>query len=533
MDTKNFILNIIEKDIIKNNLTKINTRFAPDPNGYLHIGHVKSILINYLIAKKYNGNFNIRIDDTNPINRNDIYINEIINNIKWLGIKYNGIEKYTSNYFNEIFKFAIILIKKKLAYVDELPISIYKKYKGNYNNLGIDSPYRNRSVKENIDYFLKMKNGFYKENHACLRAKINMKSSNIIIRDPILYRIKYKKHFKTKYNWCIYPTYDFSHCICDFLEEITYSLCTLEFQNNKILYNWILDSLDIKNKPKQYEFSRLNIEYLTLSKRKLNILVEKNIVTGWDDPRMPTISGLKNRGYTSKSIIDFCNSLGITKKNSLVKIKNLEFFIKNDLNFKSIRIMSVINPIKLYIINLKKNFFIKTPLNPNNLKNGYKLINFCNELYVEKNDFINKENFNNLIGKIFKLRYSYILKIIDIEIKKDIINKIYCIYYKNTINNLYLKNNKVNKIIHWVSCKYNFISYYIFYDYIFKNINYLKNKNILDYINNNSIIIKKGFTEKSNYIYSKNIYYQFERIGYFNIKNINNNKIIFNNIINF
>ncbi|UDG80344.1 glutamine--tRNA ligase/YqeY domain fusion protein [Candidatus Annandia pinicola] len=526
----NFIYNIITKDLKKCKHKKIYTRFPPEPNGYLHIGHAKSILLNFNIAKKFNGICNLRLDDTNPSKENKKYVNSIKYDIKWLGFKFYYDIYYTSQYFYLLYKFSIKLIKNGLAYIDELNKHQISKYKGNFNNLGKNSPYRKRSINENLIFFKKMKNGFFNNGKISLRAKINMLSPNILMRDPILYRIKFNKHYKTKYIWCIYPMYDFAHCLSDYIEKITHSLCTLEFQDNKILYDWFLNNLKIFNKPKQYEFSRLNIEYNVISKRKLSILIKKKIITGWDDPRIVTLSGLRNRGYTSNSILNFCNSIGVTRQNSLIKISFLENFIRKELNIKSQRLIAVLNPIKIIIENFNKiKEKILIPNHPQNKNMGKRKYVFSKEIYIDNKDFKEKKTngYRGLtIGNKVKLRYSYIIKAK--KIKKDKngnIIYILCKYYKNR------KKNNVNGIIHWISKLYSIPAIFFLYYNLFKISNPENKKNFIKYINKKSLVINRGFIEK-NIKNINNFSYQFERKGYFCLnKNFKNNNIFYFNRI--
>ncbi len=516
-NTKNFIYKKIIKDINKKKYKKIITRFAPEPNGYLHIGHAKSIHINFEIAKYFNGKCYLRFDDTNPNTIKKKYINKIKKDILWLGYKWNSNTKYTSDYFDIFYKYALKLIKKKLAYIDELSIEKIKKYRGNYNTKGKNSPYRNRSIEENIYIFKKMKKGEYKEGKACLRAKINMNSKNIILRDPILYRIKYKKHLRTKHKWCIYPTYDFSHCISDSIEKITHSLCTLEFQNNKSLYNWILKKINIKHKPNQYEFSRLNIDNNITSKRKIIFLIKNKIVNGWDDPRLMTISGMKNKGYTAKSILNFCKNLGISKQESIISIKLIEKYLRKNLDKNTPRIIGIINPLKIILINIKKKYIIETPYHPNNKKLGTKKNYLYNKIYVDKKDILNlkyNKNKNLYLNNKFKLRYSGIITIKKI-IKDNNFKIKYIICNFNENNNIY---NKKIKIIHWISKISSLKMKFKIYKNLFINkninININKNKNFIKYINKNSISYKNGYIEK-NFLLIKNKIIQLEREGFF------------------
>ncbi len=525
---KNFIYKIINNDLINRKYQKIITRFPPEPNGYLHIGHVKSIYINFKIAKYFKGKCNLRFDDTNPSTEKKKYINSIKKDIKWLGFKWHKKEKYTSNYFHIYYIYAKKLIKNKLAYVDELSTSEIKKYRGTLTKPGIDSPYRNRDVNSNLLLFKKMKKGYFQEGQMCLRAKINMQSKNITLRDPVLYRIKYSKHPKTKKKWCIYPMYDFAHCIADSIEHVTHSICTLEFQNNKCLYNWILKNLNIQHRPKQYEFSKLNITYNISSKRKINQLIKKNIVTGWNDPRLMTLSGMRNKGYTSKSIINFCKSLGVSKQESIIDLNVLEKYLKKDLNIIAPRIMGIINPFKIICTNIKNNYLwnIKVSNHPINQKMGNRLIIFSREIYIEKKDF--KKFFfskkKKLIKNKIRLKYAGLIK--PQKIIKNKNNKILyleCKFYKK---NIYKKIN----IIHWLSTKNLLKTKIKFYYKLFNYPNPNIKKKYLSLINKKSLKIKYGYIEKS-ILKNKHKIFQFERIGYFKINKITHKKHIYLNQI--
>jgi glutaminyl-tRNA synthetase len=536
---KNFIYKIINQDLKNKKYKKIHTRFPPEPNGFLHIGHAKSICLNFEIAKIYHGKCNLRFDDTNPNHENKIYVKAIKKDIKWIGYKWNKKSFYVSQYFKKLYKYAKILIQKKLAYVDQLSKKEIKKYRGTLKKTGKNSPYRNQTVEENLKLFKDMKNGKFKDGDLCLRAKINMSSANIVMRDPVLYRIKNIAHYRTKKQWCIYPTYDFSHCISDSIEKITHSLCSLEFLDNNQLYQWILKNLNIKKHAKQYEFSRLNLEYTILSKRKLKTLIKNKIVEGWDDPRMPTISGLRVRGYTPESIINFCKKIGVSKKNHLIEFSLLEHCIRNHLNNIAYRFMAIINPLKIIITNLpdqhnEKIIVNNHPLYPNM---GTHKIYFNKIIYIDKNDFQEKANkkYRRLTMKQeVRLRYSYIIKVQ--KIKKDSfghIKKIYCTYDKNTLN----KNptdRKIKGVIHWISKKNSISAKFRIFKHIFSIKNPDTNKNYLKYINNKSIKIKNGFIEK-NLIKNTDIkFFQFEREGYFVIdkrETIKNKKITFNKTI--
>ncbi|CAL4322587.1 glutamine--tRNA ligase/YqeY domain fusion protein [Buchnera aphidicola] len=536
---KNFLFKIINNDIKKNKIKKINTRFPPEPNGFLHIGHAKSIYLNFNIAKTYHGKCNLRFDDTNPKDEKKKFVHAIKKDIQWLGYLKNKKIFYASEYFKKMYKYAIKLIKKNLAYVDQLSKKEIKKYRGTLKKKGINSPYRNRSIKKNLTLFKKMKNRKFKSGEMCLRAKINMKSNNIVMRDPVLYRIKNISHYRTKKKWCIYPTYDFSQCLSDAIEKITYSLCSLEFLDNKELYTWILNNLNIKNQPKQYEFSRLNLEYTVLSKRKLKDLVKKKIVEGWNDPRMPTLSGLKRRGYTPQSIRNFCKKIGISKKNHLIELKLLEHCVRKDLNKISHRFMAVINPIKIIITNLCKNYNEEIIVNNHPLysEHGKHKIYFNKTIYIDESDFKEKPTptYKRLtINKEIRLRHAYIIKAI--KIKKNFqgkIEKIFCTYDKNTLNKN-PKNRKVTGVIHWISKKNSIPAKFRLFQPIFTIKNPNNEKKFLKYINKNSIKTKNGFIEKDLLNHKKIKFLQFEREGYFLVdkaETYKNKKITFNKTI--
>lgn len=495
--------------------------------------------MNFGIAKIYNGQCNLRFDDTNPMTENKEFVNSIKQDIEWLGFKINKDNIfYASDYFDQIYNYAIELINKNLAYVDDLTFDQIKEYRGTLTKPGIDSPYRNRTSEENIFLFNKMYTGSLPEGKACLRAKIDMSSKIIVMRDPVLYRIKFSTHYRTGNKWCIYPMYDFAHCISDSIECITHSLCTLEFLDNKKLYNWILDNISINNKPCQYEFSRLNLEYNILSKRKLQQLVNKKFVSGWDDPRMITISGLRKRGYTAESIINFCKKIGVTKQLHTVEFSLLEHCISSDLNKKAIRTMAVLNPIKMIIKNLSIDYkeIIYMPNHPNDITRGYRKVLFSREVYIDRADF--SEDINNTndikslkIGQEIRLRYSYIVKALSIN--KDKYNNITCIYCVCDINTLGKKpkdNRKINGVIHWVSVINALKAEFKIYKSLFTIKNPNDNKNFLKFFNKKSLVIKKGFIEKNLEIY-KNLFYQFEREGYFYIDTYDKNKLVFNRTI--
>ena len=534
----NFISDIINNDLKNKKYSTIKTRFPPEPNGYLHLGHAKSICLNFGLAQNYNGICNLRFDDTNPINEKTEYIESIKYDIQWLGFQLNTNVHYSSEYFDILYNYAIELINKDLAYVDQLNKQEIRQYRGTLTTLGINSPYRNQSIKDNLTLFKKMKNGNFSEGEVCLRAKIDMRSKFMIMRDPVLYRIIFAKHHQTKDKWCIYPTYDFAHCVSDALEGITHSICTLEFQDNRRLYDWILKNINIKHFPQQYEYSRLNLEYNILSKRKLNILVKNKIVQGWDDPRILTLSGLRNRGYTPRSIQKFCKNIGITKQDNLIELSSLESCIRNDLNKYAPRAIGILNPIKILLCNLKKDHkeILHIPNHPANPSMGTRPFLFTNELYIDANDFyeIEKKNFRKLsLGKEIRLRYAYIIKAE--KIKKDTNNNIIEILCTCDLNTLGItpKNKKINGVIHWIATKNIIPAKFYLYNELFTIKNPDTKEDFLNYINPKSLIIKKGFIESHFQTIKNNYHYQFEREGYFYLSKNHkqNNYLNFNRIV--
>jgi len=524
-NSTNFIFNQIDKDLSEGLHKIIQTRFPPEPNGFLHIGHAKSIFLNFGIAKKYDGSCNLRFDDTNPSKEDIEFVNKIKEDINWLGFKWEEPEKYSSNYFDRFFNYAIELIEKGLAYVCFLSPEETKEYRGTLKVSGTDSPYRETSIEENLRLFNQMKNGGFKENHCVLRAKIDMSSSFICMRDPALYRIRFENHHQTGKNWCIYPMYDFAHCISDAIEGITHSICTLEFQDNRRLYDWILENLDDFNKPDrphQYEFSRLNLEYTVMSKRKLSILVKNSHVNGWDDPRMPTISGLRRRGYSPKSLELFSERVGISKVDSMTDIKILEDAIRDDLNDNAPRSMAVIDPIRVIIENYPKDSIesIKAPIHPQNKAMGEREIFFSKEIFIERDDFCEVAPNNKYkrlsIDKEVRLRNAYIIKAITFDTDFDgNITTVYAEYDKETLGKNPSDGRKVKGVIHFVEATQAVPTEFRIYDRLFTKENPGKHDNFEELINPNSLISTYGFCERN--MIGAELYkaYQFERNGYF------------------
>ena len=516
----NFITQIIDEDLASGKHQSVHTRFPPEPNGYLHIGHAKSICLNFGLAKEYQGLCNLRFDDTNPVKEDVEYVDSIKADVEWLGFHWAGEVHYASDYFDALYNYAIELIKKGLAYVDELSPEEMREYRGTLTEPGKNSPYRDRSVEENLVLFEKMKNGEIAEGKASLRAKIDMASPFMVMRDPVLYRIKFASHHQTGDKWCIYPMYDFTHCISDALERITHSLCTLEFQDNRRLYDWVLENISIERPlPHQYEFSRLNLEGTLTSKRKLLKLVNEGIVDGWNDPRMPTISGLRRRGYTPASIREFCRRIGVTKQDNVVEYSALESCIRDDLNQNAPRAMAVIDPVKVVIENFNGEEILTAPNHPNRPELGERQLPFSKEIYIDRADFreeANKQYKRLVLGKEVRLRNAYVIKAERVE--KDAngeITTIFCTYDPETLGKNPTDGRKVKGVIHWVSATHNHPAEFRLYERLFTVPNPGAEENIESVLNPTSLVVKHGFVEQSlgNAIAEKG--YQFEREGYF------------------
>ena len=516
----NFITQIIDEDLASGKHQRVHTRFPPEPNGYLHIGHAKSICLNFGLAKEYNGLCNLRFDDTNPVKEDVEYVDSIKADVEWLGFKWEGEPRYASDYFDALYGYAIELIKKGLAYVDELSPEEMREYRGTLTEPGKNSPYRDRSVEENLALFEKMKNGEFAEGKASLRAKIDMASPFMVMRDPVLYRIKFASHHQTGDKWCIYPMYDFTHCISDALERITHSLCTLEFQDNRRLYDWVLENISIERPlPHQYEFSRLNLEGTLTSKRKLLKLVNDEIVDGWNDPRMPTISGLRRRGYTPASIREFCRRIGVTKQDNVVEYSALESCIRDDLNQNAPRAMAVIDPVRVVIENFEGEEMLTAPNHPNRPELGERQLPFSKEIYIDRADFreeANKQYKRLVLGKEVRLRNAYVIKAERVE--KDAngeITTIFCTYDPETLGKNPADGRKVKGVIHWVSATHNHPAEFRLYERLFTVPNPGAEENIESVLNPTSLVVKHGFVEQSLGNAEAEKGYQFEREGYF------------------
>ncbi|WP_047513016.1 glutamine--tRNA ligase [Vibrio harveyi] len=517
----NFIRQIIDKDLADGKHTSVHTRFPPEPNGYLHIGHAKSICLNFGIAQDYQGQCNLRFDDTNPEKEDIEYVESIKKDVNWLGFEWDGEVCYSSNYFDKLYEYAIELINKGLAYVDELSPEQIREYRGTLTAPGKPSPYRDRPIEENLALFEKMRAGEFEEGKACLRAKIDMGSSFMVMRDPVIYRVRFATHHQTGDKWCIYPMYDFTHCISDALEGITHSICTLEFMDNRRLYDWVLDNITIDCRPHQYEFSRLNLEYTVMSKRKLNQLVTEKLVDGWDDPRMPTVSGLRRRGFTSASIREFCKRIGVTKQENMIEFGSLESCIRDDLNENAPRAMAVLDPVKIVIENFEAGAVetLTVANHPNKPEMGEREVPFTREVWIEREDFreeANKKYKRLVLGKEVRLRGAYVIKAERIE--KDAegnITTIFCTYDAETLGKNPADGRKVKGVIHWVSADKALPAEIRMYDRLFTVPSPAAADDFAATINPESLVVLNGFVEPSLVNAEAETGYQFERMGYF------------------
>ncbi len=522
----NFIKHIIDEDLKSGkNDGRVHTRFPPEPNGYLHIGHAKSICLNFGLAQQYRGKCNLRYDDTDPSKEEIEYVDSIKADVRWLGYDWEDREYYASNYFEQLFEYAVQLIKAGKAYVDSLSAEEIRQYRGTLTEPGKNSPYRERTIEENLDIFERMRAGEYQDGEHVLRAKIDMASPNIIMRDPTLYRIKHETHYRTGKMWCIYPMYDFTHCLSDSIEGITHSICTLEFEINRALYDWVLDQLEVYH-PQQIEFARLNLTFTVLSKRKLIRLVDEGHVSGWDDPRMPTISGVRRRGYTPEAIRNFCDRIGVAKADSMVDMALLEYCIREDLNKQAPRVMGVLRPLKVVIQNYPADQVeeLEAINNPEDETMGTRKVPFSRELYIERDDFMEdppKKFFRLAPGREVRLRYAYFIKCE--EVVKDPgtgdIVELRCSYDPQTRGGNAPDGRKVKGTIHWVSAGHAVPAEVRLYDHLFvkENPNEVEaGKDFTDYINPKSLEVLKDCRLEPGLAAAKPGYRcQFERLGYF------------------
>ncbi len=539
----NFIENIIEEDLKNHkNEGRIHTRFPPEPNGYLHIGHAKSICFNFGLAKRYNGMCNLRFDDTNPVKEEVEYVDSIIEDIKWLGFDWEDRLFYASDYFDQLYEWAIKLIKDGKAYVDDQTSEQISEQRKTPTKPGIESPFRNRPVEENLDLFERMHAGEFEDGAKVLRAKIDMSSPNMHMRDPAIYRIKHASHHRTGNKWCIYPMYDFTHGQSDYLEGITHSICTLEFEVHRPLYDWFLDNLiEGKYRPRQIEFARLNLSYTIMSKRKLLELVEEGYVSGWDDPRLPTISGLRRRGYTPESIRIFSERIGVAKRDNVIDVALLEHSIRNDLNKKTNRVLAVLNPLKLVILNYPENKTEELDAinNPEDENAGKRKFPFSRVLYIEKDDFMEdppRKFFRLAPEREVRLRYGYIIKCVDfVKDENGKITEVHCTYDPETKSGSGKSDKKVKGTIHWVSAEHALDAEVRLYDRLFVNENpdeAGEGKDFKSNINHESLKIINCKVEPSLKDVKPEEKYQFERQGYFCVdKKSTPDKLIFNRTV--
>lgn len=537
----NFIEEIIEGDIESGKHDgKVLTRFPPEPNGYLHVGHAKSICLNFGLGEKYNGKTNLRFDDTNPVTEETEYVEAIKRDIQWLGFDWEDREYFASDYFPQLYKYALQLIKKGLAYVDDSSAEEIAELKGTPTSPGKDSPYRNRSIEENLELFIGMKEGKYEEGSRILRAKIDMTSPNMLMRDPTIYRIKKVTHHRTGDEWCIYPMYDFAHGLSDSIEGITYSICTLEFENHRPLYNWFLEVLEVFPS-RQIEFARLNLNYTITSKRKSLKLVNQGHVDGWDDPRMPTISGMRRRGYTAKAIRNFATRVGIAKRENVIELSFLEFCVREDLNKIANRALAVLDPLKVVITNYPegKKEMLSIENNPEDPNGGRREVPFSREIYVERKDFMEdppKKYFRLSPGRDVRLKGAYILHCDSFE--KDAEGNptvVYCTYYENSRSGEDTSGVKAKGTLHWVSIEDAITAEIRLYDRLFldENPGGHKDKDYLEFLNPDSkTIIEKAYLEPSLANAKSGDKYQFLRIGYFAVDpDSTSEKLVFNKTV--
>lgn len=539
-----FIRNIIAQDLKANkNNGRVHTRFPPEPNGYLHIGHAKSICLNFGLAAEYGGLCNLRFDDTNPSKEDIEYVDSIKADVRWLGFDWADQEYYASDYFEQLYQYAWQLIQSGKAYVCDLSAEQVREYRGTLTESGKDSPYRARSVEENLDLFARMRAGEFPDGSRTLRAKIDMASANLNMRDPVMYRILRVTHHRTGDKWCIYPTYDFAHGQSDSIEGITHSICTLEFEDHRPLYDWFLDQLKIHH-PQQIEFARLNLNYTVLSKRKLLELVEEGYVTGWDDPRMPTIAGLRRRGYTPESIRDFCERIGVAKKNSTVDIAMLEHCLREDLNKRAPRFMAVLRPLRVVIDNYPENQVeeLEAVNNPEDPSKGMRKVPFSRVLYIEREDFREdppKQYYRLAPGREVRLRYAYIIKCVDVvkDAETGEVAELRCVFDPDTKSGSAMSGRKVKGTIHWVSAAHSREAQVRLYDHLFVRPDPEDVEEGSDWkstLNPNSLLtLASCRVEPGLAGAGPGNRYQFERLGYFCVDSVDSSEgaLVFNRIV--
>ncbi|MDR4997703.1 glutamine--tRNA ligase/YqeY domain fusion protein [Brevibacillus parabrevis] len=535
--SSNFIRNIVIDDLQEGKVKEVITRFPPEPNGYLHIGHAKAICLNFELASEFKGKAHLRFDDTNPVKEDTEYVEAIKTDVQWLGFEWDGLF-FASDYFEEMYKRAVLLIQKGKAYVDDLPAEEMRKLRGTLTEPGVDSPFRNRSVEENLDLFARMRNGEFKDGEKVLRAKIDMSSPNINMRDPVIYRISHATHHNTGDKWCIYPMYDYAHPLEDAIEGVTHSLCSLEFEDHRPLYDWVISECEMENTPRQYEFARLNLTNTVMSKRKLKQLVDEKVVDGWDDPRMPTIAGFRRRGFTPEAIRTFAREIGVARSNSTVDAKMLEHFIREDLKLKAPRTMAVLNPLKVVITNYPEDQveMLEAEINPENPEMGNRQIPFSREIYIEQDDFMENppsKYFRLFPGNEVRLKHAYFIKCNDVVKDADgNVIELHCTYDPETKSGSGFTGRKVKGTIHWVEASQAVPAEFRLYEPLIMD-DEDSEGSFLDNINPNSLEVLNGFVEPNMKETQPQDKYQFFRHGYFNVdpKHTTADKLVFNRIV--
>ena len=530
------------QDLETGKRSKIVTRFPPEPNGYLHIGHAKSIVINFGLADEFNGKTNLRFDDTNPLKEDVEFVNSIKEDVEWLGYEWDGLF-FASNYFEEMYNRALLLIKKGLAYVDDLSADQIREYRGTLKEPGKDSPYRNRTMEENLELFERMRNGEFGNGEKVLRAKIDMSSPNINLRDPVIYRIAHATHHNTGDKWCIYPMYAFAHPLEDAIEGVTHSICTIEFEDQRPLYNWVVENCEMEAQPQQIEFGRLNITNTVMSKRKLKQLVEEGYVDGWDDPRMPTISGMRRKGFTPESIREFVRETGVSKGSGVVDSQMLEHFVREDLKLKALRTMGIIKPLKVVITNYPEDQveWLDAENNPENPEMGMRKIPFSREIYIEQDDFMEdppKKYFRLFPGNEVRLKHAYFIKCEEFIKNEDgEVVELRCTYDPETKSGTGFTGRKVKGTIHWVEASQAVPAEFRLYEPLIldetENESDGEEKTFLDHVNPNSLEVLQGFVEPNMKESQAQDKFQFFRHGYFNVdpKHTTADKLVFNRIV--
>ncbi len=537
----NFIEQIIDKDLLEGkNGSRVHTRFPPEPNGYLHIGHAKSICLNFGLGIKYGGKTNLRFDDTNPTKEEDEYVNSIIEDVKWLGFQWDGDICYTSNYFQQLYDWAVQLIKEGKAYVDDQSAEEISAQRGTPQKPGVESPFRNRPLEENLDLFERMRRGEFANGEKVLRAKVDMASPNMQMRDPVMYRILHASHHRTGDKWCIYPMYDYAHGQSDYIEQITHSICTLEFENHRPLYDWFLDQIATGDRPQQIEFARLNINYTVMSKRKLLELVEGNYVSGWDDPRMPTISGLRRRGYTPESIRNFTDRIGIAKRDNVIEYSLLEFLLREHLNKITKRVMAVLNPLKLTITNYPEGEFEEVELvnNPEDENSASRKLPFGRNIYIEQADFMlnaSRKYYRLSVGREVRLKGAYIIKCNDyVADENGEITELLCTYDPETKSGSGI-SRRVKATLHWVNAEKCIDAEVRLYDRLFTDEDPAGHKetDFKEFINPDSLKILSNCKLEPSLAEAKaEDKFQFQRLGYFCVdKDSSKEKLVFNRTV--